>query len=61
VVDVRDDAEVSNELRVHFPLYRFILLPGFPVNGRIRIACVTASAGLLAAVERHMQRKNRAV
>jgi hypothetical protein len=55
VVDVRDDAEISNELRVHFSR-----LPIFSIAGRIRIACPIVPAGLLHSNERHTQRKNRA-
>jgi len=55
VVDVRDDAEISNELRVHFSR-----LPIFSIAGRIRMARPTFPAGLLHPNERHTQRKNRA-
>jgi hypothetical protein len=34
VVDVRDDAEIPYELRIHFFFYRFFLLPIFFVTGR---------------------------
>jgi len=54
-VDVRDDAEISNELRVHFSR-----LPIFSIAGRIRMARPTFPAGLLHSNERHTQRKNRA-
>ncbi len=56
VVDVRDDAEISNELRVHFSR-----LPMFSIAGRIRTARASRPAGLLHSNERHTQRKNRAV
>jgi hypothetical protein len=61
VVDVRNDAEVSNELRVHIsrlaelsrfeiPDYRFSVLPA-----GIRIACLVFPAGLAHSNERHTQ------
>src|SRR6266700_1451826 len=56
VVDMRDDAEISNELRVHCSR-----LPIFSIAGRIRMARTIFPAGLLLSNERHMQRKNRAV
>jgi hypothetical protein len=56
VVDVRDDAEISNELRVHFSR-----LPVFSIAGRIRIARPMFPAGVLHSNERQTQRKNRAV
>ncbi len=55
VVDVRDDAEISNELRVHFSR-----LPICSIAGRIRTARPVFPAGLLFSNERHMRRKNRA-
>src|SRR5882762_10484708 len=56
MVDVRDDAEISNELRVHFSR-----LPSFSIAGRIRTARAVSPSGLLLSNERHTQRKNRAV
>jgi hypothetical protein len=56
VIDVRDDTEISNELRVHFSR-----LPIFSIAGRIRIARPVFPSGLLHSNERHTQRKNRAV
>ncbi len=56
VVDVRDDAEISNELRVHF-----FRLPMFSIAGRIRMTRPVFPAGQLHSNERHTQRKNRAV
>jgi hypothetical protein len=50
VVDVRDDAEIPYELRVHFPR-----LPIFSMAGRIRIARAIVPAGLLLSNERHLQ------
>jgi hypothetical protein len=56
VVDMRDDAEISNELRVHFSR-----LAVFSIAGRMRIARVICPAGLLLSNEQRTQRKNRAV
>jgi hypothetical protein len=56
VVDVRDDAEISNELRVHFSR-----LPMFSIAGRMRMARAVFPAGQLHSNERQTQRKNRAL
>jgi hypothetical protein len=61
VVDVRDDAEIPYELRIHF-----LLLPVFSVTDFIcfrqefESPAGVLSAGLLPSNERHTQPKNRA-
>jgi hypothetical protein len=53
---VRDDAEISNELRVHCSR-----LPVFSIAGRIQTVRAVFPASLLYSNQRHKRRKNRAV